>query len=87
MLKFSGYPYPIRGQPEWKFERRVRPEIRANLFHNAEIPTVQPADLKARARSPPPKAKRGLSGVMTLERACPPEYQGAQCAFKDSMIH
>ncbi|KAJ9480842.1 hypothetical protein VN97_g12678, partial [Penicillium thymicola] len=24
---------------------------------------------------------------MTLGQACPPEYQGAQCAFKDSMIH
>ena len=24
---------------------------------------------------------------MTLEQACPKEYQGAQCAFKDSMIH
>jgi hypothetical protein len=28
---------------------------------------------------------RGI--VMTLEQACPSEYQGAQCAFKDSMIH
>lgn len=24
---------------------------------------------------------------MTLKQACPLEYQGAQCAFKDSMIH
>ena len=24
---------------------------------------------------------------MTLEQACPPEYQRAQCAFKDSMTH
>ena len=24
---------------------------------------------------------------MTLEQACPPEYQRAQCAFKNSMIH
>ena len=23
---------------------------------------------------------------MTLKQACPLEYQGAQCAFKDSMI-
>eukprot|EP00213_Chloropicon_mariensis_P002381 CAMPEP_0197477104 /NCGR_PEP_ID=MMETSP1309-20131121/13823_1 /TAXON_ID=464262 /ORGANISM="Genus nov. species nov., Strain RCC998" /LENGTH=31 /DNA_ID= /DNA_START= /DNA_END= /DNA_ORIENTATION= len=30
-----------------------------------------------------PNTKRGLSGEMTLEQACPPEYQGAQCAFKD----
>lgn len=26
-----------------------------------------------------------LEVEMTLGRACPPEYQGAQCAFKDSM--
>jgi hypothetical protein len=25
--------------------------------------------------------------LMTLEQACLPEYQKAQCAFKDSMIH
>ena len=25
--------------------------------------------------------------LMTLEQACLPEYQEAQCAFKDSMIH
>ncbi len=24
---------------------------------------------------------------MTLKQACPPEYQRAQCAFKNSMIH
>lgn len=34
-----------------------------------------------------PNTKRGLIGEMTLEQACPSEYQGAQCAFKDSMIH
>jgi hypothetical protein len=34
-----------------------------------------------------PNTKQCLSGVMTLEQACPSEYQGAQCAFKDSMIH
>ena len=25
--------------------------------------------------------------LATLEQACPMEYQEAQCAFKDSMIH
>ena len=34
-----------------------------------------------------PNTKLRLRGVMTLEQACPPEYRGAQCAFKDSMIH
>ena len=31
--------------------------------------------------------KLRLSDAMTLEQACPPECRGAQCAFKDSMIH
>ena len=34
-----------------------------------------------------PNTKLGLIGEMTLGQACPSEYQGAQCAFKDSMIH
>lgn len=28
-----------------------------------------------------------FEGETTLKQACPPEYQRAQCAFKDSMIH
>ena len=28
-----------------------------------------------------------LENFTTLEQACSPEYQGAQGAFKDSMIH
>jgi hypothetical protein len=34
-------------------------------------------------------ANRRREGIVleTLEQACPPEGQGAQCAFKDSMIH
>ena len=34
-----------------------------------------------------PNTKQSLRVWMTLEQACPMEYQGAQCAFKDSMIH
>ena len=34
-----------------------------------------------------PNTKQSLRVQMTLEQACPMEYQGAQCAFKDSMIH
>ena len=34
-----------------------------------------------------PNVKRCLGGVMALEQAYPPECQGVQCAFKDSMIH
>jgi hypothetical protein len=33
-------------------------------------------------------AKAGkVENLMTLKQACSPEYQGAQGAFKDSMIH
>ena len=28
-----------------------------------------------------------VENLMTLKQACPSEYQGAQGAFKDSMIH
>jgi hypothetical protein len=31
--------------------------------------------------------KLSLIVVLALEQVCPPEYQRAQCAFKDSMIH
>jgi hypothetical protein len=34
-----------------------------------------------------PITEQGSRVEMALEQACPPEYQGAQCAFKDSMIH
>ena len=44
------------------------------------------------ATTPQPKTKitmtnDELESDMTLEQTCPPECQGAQCAFKDSMIH
>ena len=36
----------------------------------------------------PATKQRRLTGVeMTLARVCPPEYWGAQFAFKDSMVH
>ncbi len=34
-----------------------------------------------------PKKKIKIENLMTLKQACPSEYQGAQGAFKDSMIH
>ena len=46
-----------------------------------------PPLLFGHARGARPNTKLRLRGVMTLEQACPPEYRGAQCAFKDSMIH
>ena len=49
----------------------------------------------ARFRRHAPKSKprkvndksTGVENLMTLKQACPSEYQGAQGAFKDSMIH
>lgn len=38
-------------------------------------------------RQRPNTKPEGLRVEMTLEQACPLEYQRAQCAFKDSMIH
>ncbi|WP_237456092.1 hypothetical protein, partial [Staphylococcus aureus] len=42
-----------------------------------ETPTSKPLSAKADK----------VENLMTLKQACPSEYQGAQCAFKDSMIH
>ena len=94
MLKFSGYPYLIRGQ-SWRFmggfgrAHRFFP-TRENIYY-ARNPRGPPLLF---GRAGPPKegprtsnTKLRLRGVMTLEQACPPEYRGAQCAFKDSMIH
>jgi hypothetical protein len=33
------------------------------------------------------ETKGGFENFTTLKRVCPSEYQGAQGAFKDSMIH
>jgi hypothetical protein len=52
------------------------------------------ADLIEEARKNPhiqascPLVKAGeVENLMTLKQACSSEYQGAQGAFKDSMIH
>ena len=58
----------------------------AVCFHDAGGETARPGHLR-RAACASPKTKRGLIGEMTLEQVCPKEYQGAQYAFKDSMIH
>jgi hypothetical protein len=44
-------------------------------------------EFEARPHRAAPNTKQSLSVVMTLEQVCPPEYQRAQYAFKDSMIH
>ena len=90
MLKFSGYPYLIRGQPlknkGLSGERTRAPEAKREVLLRLKTDRVA-ADFRASPEGLPPNTKRCLRGVMTLGQACPPEYQRAQCAFKDSMIH
>ena len=55
-------------------------------YYYAESTAGAATDFKGRSEPRTPRPLAGLV-IMTLEQACPPEYQGAQCAFKDSMIH
>jgi hypothetical protein len=94
MLKFSGYPYLIRGQPGKKFlvdrQAPAGPTERVTKPHTLEDRTRCRRCLSGpspREGGRDPTHKPGLRAAMTLGQACPPEYQGAQCAFKDSMIH
>ena len=97
MLKFSGYPYLIRGQPGKKQVANKcvggrRPGLRSGRRSPIRSRTGRGAAAAFRARPPGegdggPTHKPCLRAAMTLGQACPPEYQGAQCAFKDSMIH
>ena len=91
MLKFSGYPYLIRGQ-----EQKIRLDGRQHkgqdtqnvLRSSANMPAANCFKASPRVkRDKTPNTKQSLKVQMTLEQACPMEYQGAQCAFKDSMIH
>ena len=91
MLKFSGYPYLIRGQEcknvlldRRRYECKARDVLRSEI--NTPAANCFEASLHAEARQTP-NTKQSLKVQMTLEQACPMEYQGAQCAFKDSMIH
>ena len=90
MLKFSGYPYPIRGQPFRSVfvDGAANPSPPAELYSAITLRSGSSGRRTLGPGSPPgPNTKPGLIGEMTLEQACPPEYQRAQCAFKDSMIH
>jgi hypothetical protein len=48
---------------------------------------LQQMDEKPEAGVATPLAVCHTRELATLEQACTMEYQGAQCAFKDSMIH
>ena len=91
MLKFSGYPYLIRGQPckngllDGQPLKALQSEVCATTL--GDRTTAANCISGESAAGQTPNTKQGLRVEMTLEQACPPEYQGAQCAFKDSMIH
>jgi hypothetical protein len=91
MLKFSGYPYLIRGQSGVVLltGKPFLSPHHANLLRlepKRELPTAFEASPRTEAGQTP-ITKLSLNFEMTLEQACPKEYQRAQCAFKDSMIH
>ena len=92
MLKFSGYPYLIRGQ-KLKKKGLLDADLgwkRARLVLRSETSRPAANDFEAslqRTGDKTPNTKQSLRVQMTLEQACPLEYQRAQCAFKDSMIH
>jgi hypothetical protein len=65
---------------------KSRPNSSAKYMPQRLETNCSAGDFKARGTATP-NTKLGLSGEMTLEQACPAEYHGAQCAFKDSMIH
>ena len=91
MLKFSGYPYLIRGQ-ECKnvlldvAVMSAKREMYCAPKSIRRLPIVL-RRVYTQRRDKTPNTKQSLKVQMTLEQACPMEYQGAQCAFKDSMIH
>ena len=58
----------------------------ANAFQGSRPPVRQPAQTPT--SKPQSVQKTGeVENLMTLKQACSSEYQGAQGAFKDSMIH
>jgi hypothetical protein len=95
MLKFSGYPYLIRGQSRelWGYVGGNATGCSANdtttLTASDFPPLIFGGETAAtRPTLPPrPSAKPLELDLVTLEQACLPDYQEAQCAFKDSMIH
>jgi hypothetical protein len=93
MLKFSGYPYLIRGQPE-KIGGLRRDHPNAQAKDKSYYARAHEAICHCISKGRPTsglffqyQAKELEEVLMTLEQACLPEYQEAQCAFKDSMIH
>ncbi|PWY61424.1 hypothetical protein BO83DRAFT_433068 [Aspergillus eucalypticola CBS 122712] len=94
MLKFSGYPYLIRGQPGkngWKTSAGAGQSYRAcdkaPYARGSDAVPPLPFGPVPRRGGRRPNTQAGLEGSNDARTGMPPEYQGAQCAFKDSMIH
>ena len=90
MLKFSGYPYLIRGQPLKNMSCLAgtqRETCKAGYKSCYASSLTGPPRNCGHVAGTRPNTKQCLRVAMTLEQACPSEYQRAQCAFKDSMIH
>ena len=60
-----------------EFDPQAQPKHLEGAALRRQGPQLQPAPRKA----------RGVDDFKTLKQACSSEYQGAQGAFKDSMIH
>jgi hypothetical protein len=87
MLKFSGYPYLIRGQPEkMGVAGQCRPGPYSEEMYYAEGPAVPPLCLRpARRRCPRPSKLDGCNDART---GMPPGMpRGAMCVqrFDDSL--
>jgi hypothetical protein len=78
MLKFSGYPRLIRGQLVKKFEANQL-QVSHHGWSIADNIGILPTTVT--------QIQAKLDSLMTLEQAYSSEYQGVQCAFKNSMIH
>jgi hypothetical protein len=62
------------------------------LMSGVTIPLMHLRGADRRQHTPESKLRDqnksiGVENLMTLKQACSSEYQGAQGAFKDSMIH
>jgi hypothetical protein len=60
---------------------------RMPLLHHEQFDAMQQMDEKPEPDVATILAVYHTRKLATLEQACTMEYQGAQCAFKDSMIH
>ena len=97
MLKFSGYPYLIRGQPNYieigvagnvlmlgQRDSIITYRLRAKrALSHWSLHELRSRQQRSRLQTPS-KFRVGWNDTRT---GMPPEYQRAQCAFKDSMIH